>query len=167
MGKRDHRVRTYRRARRLAVALLLAAAAPAWAECNPNSVELKGAFGQARFDVELADDPAERGQGLMFRETLPRAAGMLFVYERPGRAVFWMKNTLIPLDMIFLDRTGRVTRVHENAVPLDLTPIDGGEDVFAVLEINGGLARRIGITEGSVMRHPAFAGQAAWPCGGS
>jgi len=169
MGKRDHRgrYRRYRRALSAAVALFLALAGPIRAECTPNIVELRGAFGQARFTVELADDPAERGQGLMFREYLPRAGGMLFVYERPGRAVFWMKNTLLPLDMIFLDRAGRVTRVHENAVPLDLTPIDGGEGVFAVLEINGGLARRIGIAEGSVMRHPAFGEQAAWPCDGS
>ena len=69
---------------------------------------------------------------------------MLFVYEGPRRVAFWMKNTLIPLDMIFADATGRVTRVHANAVPLDETPIDGGEGVQFVLEINGGLADAAG-----------------------
>ncbi len=100
----------------------------------------------------------------MNREVMPRSAGMLFVYERPQRAVFWMKNTLIPLDMIFMDSAGTVTRIHENAIPLDLTGIDGGENVQFVLEINGGLAGRLGIVEGSVLRHPAIGPDAAWPC---
>ncbi len=88
---------------------------------------------------------------------------MLFVYEAPKRAQFWMKNTLIPLDMIFADSTGRVTRVHSDAVPQDETVIDGGEGVQYVLEINGGLAARLGIAPGALMRHPAIAG-AAWAC---
>lgn len=137
-----------------------------WADCAPDTVELRGDGGVARFTVELADDPAERSRGLMHRENMASGAGMLFVYERPQRAVFWMKNTLIPLDMIFMDPTGRVTRVHENAIPGDLTGIDGGQDVQFVLEINGGLARRLGIAEGSEMRHPAVGGDAAWPCEG-
>ncbi len=75
-----------------------------------------------------------------------------------------MKNTLIPLDMIFIDPAGTVTHIHENAVPLDLTGIDGGTGVQAVLEINGGLSRALGITVGSEIRHPSFdeAG-AVWP----
>jgi uncharacterized membrane protein (UPF0127 family) len=90
---------------------------------------------------------------------------MLFVYPAPQRASFWMKNTLIPLDMIFADATGRVTRVHSNAVPGDETPIDGGEGVSFVLEINGGLARRLGIAPGAELRHPAVdPDTAAWPC---
>ncbi len=89
---------------------------------------------------------------------------MLFVYERPQRAVFWMRNTLIPLDLIFMDSTGTVTRIHENAIPLDLTGIEGGEAVQFVLEINGGLARRLGIAEGSALRHPAIGEDAAWAC---
>ncbi len=76
-----------------------------------------------------------------------------------------MKNTKIPLDMIFADPAGRVTRVHAQAVPGDLTPIDGGEGVLAVLEINGGLAARMGIAPGAVIRHPALdQSRAAWPC---
>lgn len=101
----------------------------------------------------------------MFRESLPPSAGMLFVYDRPGRPSFWMKNTLIPLDMIFADPSGRVTRVHAMARPGDTTPIPGGEGVQFVLEINGGLAARLGIAPGAEMRHPAVnQTQAAWPC---
>ncbi|MEM9550249.1 MAG: DUF192 domain-containing protein [Pseudomonadota bacterium] len=141
------------------------AAVSAQADCRLDQVALRGDWGQAQFNVELADDPRERSQGLMFRESMPRSSGMLFVYEQPQRASFWMKNTLIPLDMIFLDERGEVTRIHHEAVPGDLTPIDGGDRVFAVLEINGGLARRYGMTEGSMMQHPVFAdGPAIWPC---
>ena len=139
--------------------------APAYAACAPGVVDIRGQFGQARFTVELADTGAERAQGLMFRESLPRSAGMLFVYESPQHASFWMKNTLIPLDMIFADSSGRITRVHSNAIPQDLTPIDGGEGVATVLEINGGLAAKLGIAPGAELRHPAVdAGLAAWPC---
>ena len=134
------------------------------AACSADVVEVKGPRGIARFSVEVADTDAERSRGLMFREKLAASAGMLFVYDRPGRAVFWMKNTLIPLDMIFADATGLVQRVHSKAIPHDETPIDGGDGVLAVLEINGGLARRLGIEPGSVMRHPAFAAAPAWPC---
>ena len=134
------------------------------ATCAPYSVEIRGPSGQQRFTVEVADDGAERAQGLMFRESMPMASGMLFVYEEPQRVAFWMKNTLIPLDMIFADATGLVQRVHSKAIPHDETPIDGGDGVLAVLEINGGLARRLGIEPGSVMRHPAFAAAPAWPC---
>lgn len=149
----------------LMAVIALAGAAPAWAACTPGAVDLKGPRGVARFSVELVDTDATRSRGLMFREKMATSAGMLFVYDRPGRAVFWMKNTLIPLDMIFADVTGTVLRVHENAIPHDETPIDGGGDVLAVLEINGGLARRLGIGSGTVMRHAAFAaGPPAWPC---
>jgi uncharacterized membrane protein (UPF0127 family) len=133
--------------------------------CAPDVAELRGQGAVMRFAVELADDAAERARGLMFRESMPSSAGMLFVYEAPRRASFWMENTLIPLDMIFMDATGTVTKVHENAVPGDRTPIMGGDGVQFVLEINGGLARRLGIAPGAVMRHPAVAqAGAAWPC---
>jgi uncharacterized membrane protein (UPF0127 family) len=135
------------------------------AACAPDVVDLRGPSGQQRFTVELADDGAERAQGLMFREKMASGAGMLFVYDAPQRASFWMKNTLIPLDMIFLDETGRVTRIHSNAIPGDTTPIDGGDSVRFVLEINGGLAKRMGIAEGSELRHPSVPqDRAAWPC---
>ena len=148
-----------------AAIVLLVSAVAGVAACAPNVVELKGPRGTARFAVELADTDAKRMQGLMFRDKMASSAGMLFIYDRPGRAMFWMKNTLIPLDMIFADPTGTVLRVHENAIPHDETPIDGGDGVLAVLEINGGLARRLGIGPGTLMRHPAFAdGPAAFPC---
>jgi len=138
---------------------------PAFAACTPDVVEIRGTFGQARFSVEVADTGTERAEGLMFRESLPTSGGMLFVYAAPQRASFWMKNTLIPIDMIFADPTGRVTRVHSNAVPQDTTPIDGGEGVSTVLEINGGLAAKLGIAPGAELRHPSLdAAVAAWPC---
>ena len=146
------------------LALALAGAA-AQAECNPEVVELRGPSGQQRFHVEVADDPAEQSQGLMFREKMALSAGMLFVFPAPKHASFWMKNTLIPLDMIFVDATGRVTRVHSGAIPQDETVIDGGPGVAFVLEINGGLAARMGIEPGAELRHPSIAaGQAVWPC---
>jgi uncharacterized membrane protein (UPF0127 family) len=135
------------------------------AACRDDVAVLRGPGGTVRFEVELADDGAERAQGLMFRERLPRFAGMLFVYERVEPVSFWMKNTLLPLDMIFLDTGGTVTHVHAKAVPGDLTPIPSQGPVRAVLEINGGLAAALGIVPGAVMQHPAFAaGPPAWPC---
>ena len=139
-------------------------ATQASAECVDTRIDLRGDWGTARFTVEVADEPAERSLGLMNRDSMPKSAGMLFVYERPQKAVFWMKNTLIPLDMIFADANGVVTRVHENARPLDLTGIDGGDAVQFVLEINGGLASRLGIADGSEMRHPSIGASAAWAC---
>jgi uncharacterized protein len=137
----------------------------AHADCRPDTIEVRGQGGVTRFTIEVADTNAERSQGLMFRETMPASAGMLFVYENPRRASFWMENTLIPLDMIFADEKGIVTRIHENAVPRDRTPIDGGSGVQFVLEINGGLARRLGVTEGAALRHPAIdQSLAAFPC---
>ena len=148
----------------LLVAVLPAGVALA-APCSPDTVEIRGPGGQQRFTVEVADEGPERSQGLMFRESMPMAAGMLFVYETPQRAAFWMKNTLIPLDMIFADAAGRVTRVHANAIPGDTTPIEGGEGIQFVLEINGGLAARMGIVAGAELRHPSIAQDgAAWPC---
>lgn len=165
MGSRTSRTGVRPVALLIALTLMLTAPAVAWAACAPGVVELKGPQGVARFSVELADTPASRSRGLMFRERLAVSAGMLFIYDQPTHAAFWMKNTLIPLDMIFADATGTVQRVHANAIPHDETAIDGGPDVIAVLEINGGLARRLGIRPGTVLRHPAIEQTtAAWPC---
>lgn len=139
--------------------------AMAMAACSDDRVSLRGDWGQAHFNVQIADDPEERAQGLMFVEAMAQSAGMLFVYDRPQRVSFWMKNTLIPLDLIFMDDTGTVQRVAHDAVPGDLTPIPGGDNIQVVLEINGGLARRLGIAEGAQMRHPVFdQSTAVWPC---
>jgi uncharacterized membrane protein (UPF0127 family) len=76
-----------------------------------------------------------------------------------------MENTLIPLDMVFMDDTGTVQHIHENAVPLDRTPIPGGNDIQYVLEVNGGMTETLGITVGSEMRHPGIDQDlAVWPC---
>jgi uncharacterized membrane protein (UPF0127 family) len=126
---------------------------------------MRGDFGTVRFRVSVADTPQERAQGLMHVPEMPRMTGMLFVYERPQAVSFWMENTLIPLDMIFADATGTVQRIHANAIPLDRTPIPGGEDIQYVLEINGGMADQLGLSAGDEMRHPSI-GQdlASWPC---
>jgi Uncharacterized conserved protein len=147
-----------------AVMLASVAGASAQTTCDRNEVIVTGESTDARFSVEIADDAGERALGLMNRSEMARSHGMLFVYEKPQPVAFWMANTLIPLDMIFTDRRGVVTRVHENAVPLDRTPIPGGDAVFAVLEINAGLAKRLGIAPGDVLRHPAFGPEAADPC---
>jgi uncharacterized membrane protein (UPF0127 family) len=147
-------------------AVLAAAPALAEAPCATDRLDLRWPDGTKTFAVEVADDDAERAKGLMFRASMDPGAGMLFVYETPRRAMFWMKNTLIPLDMIFADATGTVTRVHANAVPGDLTPIDGGDSVQFVLEINGGLAEQVGIIAGAELRHPAVGPGAAWSCDG-
>lgn len=149
---------------RAALVVACGLAQSAVAACSENQVHLRGDWGQARFTVEIADDPETRALGLMFREDMAASAGMLFIYERPQRLAFWMRNTLIPLDIIFLDPQGVVARVHSNAVPLDETPIPGGDGLLGALEINGGLAHRLGISIGSEVRHPAFGDMAAWAC---
>ncbi len=148
-----------------ATLLWLATLGSGWAACSADQTDLRGPWGRAAFQTEVADTDATRSQGLMDRAALPASAGMLFVYETPRAVAFWMRNTLIPLDMIFADATGRVTRIHENAVPLDETPIPGGDSVQFVLEIKGGMAGLLGVTEGSELRHPAIAPDTAiWPC---
>jgi uncharacterized membrane protein (UPF0127 family) len=146
-------------------ALVVLAAGPSGAACAPDAVELRWTGGQARFSVEIADTAALREHGLMARNHLAASAGMLFVYQAPEHAFYWMKNTLIPLDIVFADQTGRVTVVHPDAIPGDLTPIDGGEGVQYVLEINGGLAARMGIAPGAELRAAAVnPAKAAWRC---
>jgi uncharacterized membrane protein (UPF0127 family) len=134
-------------------------------ECRENLAALRGDWGQAQFTIEVADTNAERSKGLMNRESMPKSAGMLFVYPRPKTAGFWMKNTLIPLDMIFMDRTGTVQHIHHRAQPGDLQPKFGGDNIQYVLEINGGLAEQMGMAPGTQLRHPAIPeDRAAWAC---
>jgi len=139
-------------------------ATSAVANCAPDRVTVVGDFGKANFTVEVADDAAERNRGLMFVESMPTLSGMLFVYDGPQRATFWMRNTLIPLDMLFADETGTITHIHKNAVPGDETTIDGGNAVKFVLEINGGLSDRLGIKAKDVLQHTAIGDAAAAPC---
>ncbi|MBB5516428.1 hypothetical protein FHS89_002459 [Rubricella aquisinus] len=146
-------------------ALLSVLAAPAAATCQMERVDVRSGATVVAFDIEIADEPDERSQGLMFRTEMGAFEGMLFIYERPQPVSFWMRNTLIPLDMLFVDQHGVVQRIHENAIPLDETSIPGGDDILAVLEINGGMSTMLGLEEGAVMRHPAFAANdPAWPC---
>lgn len=144
--------------------LMVVTAGSALADCSESQIDLRGDWGQARFTVEVADDAQERSVGLMDRPSMATGAGMLFVYERPQRVSFWMRNTLIPLDMIFIGETGVVSHIHSNAVPLDETSIPGGDQVQFVLEINGGLSDRLGISIGSEVRHPAIGPNAEWSC---
>lgn len=136
-----------------------------WADCAPDRAHIKVGSSIAAFDVEVADTFKTRAQGLMFRQSLPKFAGMLFIYRYPQDVSFWMQNTLIPLDIIFMDRSGTVIKIHSNAVPMDTTQIYGGDSVLAVLEINGGLAEKLRIKPGAILQHPAFDQEiAAWPC---
>ncbi len=136
----------------------------AWSACNEGSISLRGDWGSADFKIEIADDDAERAQGLMFRTSMARFSGMLFIYPEPVRARFWMKNTLIPLDMLFVDVQGVVKKIHHRAEPESQKTIIGGVGVFAVLELNGGVAEMLGMGEGTELRHSAFGETAAWPC---
>ena len=115
--------------------------------------------GDRSVQVELALTDAERMRGLMFRENLAPATGMLFVWPEERLVRMWMKNTLIPLDMVFLDDGGRVVHIERNTVPHDLTPRGPEEQVLAVLELAGGEAARLGISPGDQITHPALPGQ--------
>lgn len=141
-------------------------ASPVFAEsCTPESLEIRDNGVQARFDIELAISPSEQQKGLMYRESMPQFAGMLFIYEWPHSVSFWMKNTLLPLDMLFIDARGVVQRLHENAEPLSTTPIPGGSGIQYVLEINGGVSAMLGFGEGAEIRYSGISQEnAAWPC---
>jgi len=151
----------------LPVLLVLAGAPALAAECSPDRVTIRGGFGAAHFSVEIADDSAERAQGLMNVPEMGTLEGMLFLYDEPRRPSFWMRNTLIPLDMIFAGPDGTIRHIHQEAMPLDETSIrtpEGVDDILFVLEINGGLARRLGIDVGDALQHPAIGEGAALPC---
>lgn len=135
-----------------------------WAACSDSVATVATDTSKVRFQVELAITAQDKAQGLMHRETLPDRAGMLFIYPNPQPVSFWMRNTLIPLDMIFIDDQGRVARVHHNAVPLDETPIYGGDAIKAVLEINAGLAKKYGISDTSMVVHPLISPEFAQNC---
>jgi len=115
----------------------------------PVTVAMAGA--QHRFDVEVARTDAEQQQGLMFRTSLPKNGGMLFPFPKPKIASFWMKNTLIPLDMIFVRGDGSVDRIAENTIPESLEPVASGGEVAAVLELAGGTAAELGIDESATV----------------
>lgn len=109
-----------------------------------------------KFSVEMADTPEAITQGLMFRESLAPDAGMLFDFGEVRPASMWMKNTLIPLDILFIDADGQVIAVARNAVPGSLRSLGPGVPVRAVLEIGGGRAKALGIMPGDTVQHPIF-----------
>lgn len=121
------------------------------------------ARGPVHFTVELAADPASEARGLMFRKTMAADAGMLFDFHKPRMVTFWMKNTILPLDMIFIRADGTVSTVAANAVPYSEKPIPSAEPVRAVLEIDAGLAKTLGIEPGAQVHHAIFGNFPAGP----
>jgi len=110
------------------------------------------------FQVWLADTPQRQAQGLMFVRSLPDMRGMLFVHDQPRPMSMWMKNTYIPLDMVFIDGKGRIQQIVEQTTPHSLALIQSQEPALAVLEIAGGEAKRLGIRAGQHVSHPALVG---------
>jgi uncharacterized protein len=117
---------------------------------------LKTGTGDHNFDIEVATTPQEKARGLMFRRSLPANAGMLFLYDRPQPAVMWMKNTYIPLDMVFIAADGRVHRIESHTEPFSTKVIPSGGDVVAVLELNAGQADKIGLRRGDKVIYPGL-----------
>jgi uncharacterized membrane protein (UPF0127 family) len=110
-------------------------------------LEIRSGTGVHHFTVEIARSEDEQAQGLMFRQSLAPDRGMIFPFSPPRPASFWMKNTLIPLDMIFIRADGTIARIADNTIPQSLAPVQVGEPVAAVLEIAGGRSAELGITE--------------------
>ncbi|SFI51395.1 hypothetical protein SAMN02799626_00003 [Caulobacter sp. UNC279MFTsu5.1] len=133
---------------------------PAAVAVTPSSkldtVEILTSRGRVRFTVELAVTKAEQERGLMFRKALAPDRGMLFPYNPPQRAAFWMKNTLIPLDILYIAPDGRVLSIARNAVPHDETPLPSGGVIRGVLEIPGGRAAQLGILPGDRVLNKIF-----------
>lgn len=147
----------------LALALVLVIHASCAQRLDPQNVLTieTQAGGPVVFHAELAIYPGEQKKGLMGRKFLAKDSGMLFVFGGEEQRVFWMKNTLIPLDMLFISKDGTINHIHHMARPLDLSKITSDVPAFAVLEINGGLADIMGIHEGDKIIHPAFRNQLA------
>ena len=112
------------------------------------------AAGEVKFDVEVAADWRSQEYGLMNRKFLPRHTGMIFDFGSPSMTSFWMKNTLIPLDMLFIDEKGIVRKIHEGAKPHDETPLSSGGPVKSVLELNGGAVKARNIAVGNKVLSP-------------
>lgn len=117
---------------------------------------IETASGPVTFFVEVVDTNETRAQGLMFREELAPNAGMLFDFKRQQPVSFWMRNTLIPLDMFFIKTDGRIVNIAKRTVPHSERGIPSVEPVLGVLETNAGVADRLGIKPGDVVRHRVF-----------
>jgi len=121
-----------------------------------STLEIEAQNGKHRFVVEVAKSPRQQAQGLMFRRRLAADAGMLFIYSQPQIIRMWMKNTFIPLDMIFIATDGRVVSIVERTIPHSLETVSSAKPAIAVLEVNGGTVSRLGIRNGDRVHHPAF-----------
>ena len=108
------------------------------------------------FEIFVASERNAQARGLMFVREMPDDVGMLFIHPSERMISMWMKNTLIPLDMVFMDSSGVVTHIAENTVPGSLDTISSMQPALSILEINGGLAARLGIRPGDLVRHPFF-----------
>lgn len=140
-----------------ALPLAMVGSLAAAAACDPGEVTLYPRDGvEVRFQVEVADDPVEQARGLMHRTELAEDAGMIFVFPKARPARFWMKNTPLPLDILFIGEDGRVVNIAERTTPFSERSIPSEGPVLAVLEINGGLSDELGIGPGTPVLHPAF-----------
>lgn len=127
------------------------------AELKIEKLEIVGKDGKKHaFDIEIAATPVDREVGLMFRDKMSPGHGMLFEMDKTEVTNFWMKNTLIPLDMLFVAPDGTVKTIHQNAVPKDLTAISSEVPVNGVIELNGGRVQALGIAVGDKVVHPFF-----------
>lgn len=142
--------------RHLLVLALLLVALPAVAleTFQTSELTITTASGPHKFAVELALTGAQMEQGLMFRRSLAPDAGMLFDFGTPINVMMWMKNTFIPLDMLFLDSSGRIIDIHERAVPRSLDTIAAKGLARYVIEVSGGTVERLGITVGNLATSP-------------
>ena len=120
------------------------------------TLEIASKSGVHIFSVEIVDNDADRAKGLMYRKELPEGRGMLFDFHRDQEVSFWMQNTYIPLDMIFIRGDGRILRIEENTVPLSTRMIPSHGAVRAVLEVIGGTSRKLGIAPGDQVASPIF-----------
>ena len=121
---------------------------------SDRTVEIHTAKGVRRFTVEIAADDASPERGLMFRKSMAKDHGMLFEFEEPAVQTFWMHNTYIPLDIIYIGADGRIVSIAANAAPFDDTPLASKGPAKAVLEIDGGLSQKLGIRPGDRVSHP-------------
>jgi len=139
----------------LSAPLAIGLATPA-AAMTVEAVEVATAKGVVVLEVEVAQTDAERTQGLMFRKSLEEQHGMLFDFKVDQPVYMWMKNTYIPLDMLFIRSDGTIARIAANTTPLSTATIASGEPVRAVIEIAGGAAKKLGIAPGDQVAHPIF-----------
>ncbi len=143
----------------LALAVLAgpsAFAADKLATFTTGELTIASSNGEHKFRIELALDRQQQEQGLMFRRTMDPDAGMLFVYDHPQEITMWMKNTILPLDMIFIKADNPVLRVAERAVPQSLAVIPSGGPAQSILEVNAGTASRLGIKPGDKVTSSAL-----------